>query len=121
MTTSFDQLMNIYWLRPETALWRELDIGSMRSFAFNSSSLDIGCGDGLFAFVRAAGNFDPIFDTFRSVSGLDKFFENVDVLDSYGEHLSQEVVKLPEYQIDCGFDHKENLLKKTGQLGLYGT
>ena len=120
MTTSFDQLMNVYWLRPETALWRELDIRAMRSFAFNSPSLDIGCGDGLFAFVRAGGKFDPIFDAFRSVSGLDKFIENVDVFDSYSEHVSPEVVKLPEYQIDCGFDHKENLLLKAGQLGLYG-
>lgn len=118
---TLSELLNIFWLRPETALWRELDIKAMESFAFNSPSLDIGCGDGLFAFARAGGRFDPKFDAFRSISGLDKFFENVDVFDSYSEHVSPEVLKQPEYQIDCGFDHKENLLKKAGQLGLYGT
>jgi SAM-dependent methyltransferase len=113
------QLLNVFWLRPETALWREIDIRTMQAFEIRSPSLDLGCGDGTFSFIRAGGEFDISFDAFRSVSQLDQFFQNVDVFDSYDEKLSSAVSKHPKYQIDVGFDHKINLLKKAGQLGLY--
>jgi hypothetical protein len=37
-----EELLTIYWLRPETALWRHLDIKAMENFKFQSPSLDIG-------------------------------------------------------------------------------
>jgi len=85
-----------------------------------SPSLDLGCGDGTFSFIRAGGEFDRSFDAFRSVAQLDQFFQNVDVFDSYDEGVVSAATKPPRYQIDMGFDHKNNLLKKAGQLGLYG-
>jgi SAM-dependent methyltransferase len=115
------QLLNVFWLRPETALWREIDIKTMNAFEMHSPSLDLGCGDGTFSFIRAGGEFDRSYDTFRSVAQLDRFFQNVDVFDAYDESLSTVVTKSPSYQIDVGFDHKKNLLKKAGQLGLYGS
>lgn len=115
------QLLNVFWLRPETALWREIDIRTMSDFEMRSPSLDLGCGDGTFSFIRAGGEFGRSFDAFRSVTQLDQFFQNVDIFDSYDETLSTAVVKTPNYQIDVGFDHKTNLLKKAGQLGLYKT
>lgn len=118
---TLQQLLNVFWLRPETALWREIDIQVMQSFEMRSPSLDLGCGDGTFSFIRAGGEFDKSFDAFRSVSQLDQFFQNVDIFDSYDENLSSAVTRPPEYRIDVGFDHKMNLLKKAGQLGLYGT
>lgn len=114
------QLLNVFWLRPETALWREIDIRVMQNFEMRSPSLDLGCGDGTFSFIRAGGEFNRNFDAFRSVSQLDQFFQNVDVFDSYNENLSSAVTTPPRYRIDVGFDHKINLLKKAGQLGLYG-
>lgn len=113
------QLLNVFWLRPETALWREIDIRTMQAFEMRSPSLDLGCGDGNFSFIRAGGEFDRSFDAFRSVTQLDQFFQNVDIFDSYGENPGAIVTKPPQYQIDVGFDHKPNLLKKAGQLGLY--
>jgi len=100
-------------------LWREIDIRAMDSFQFRPPSLDLGCGDGIFSFIRAGGGFDESFDAFRSVAGLDKFFDNVDVFDAFNESVNPVVTRRPSYKIDCGFDHKENLLKKAGQLGLY--
>ena len=47
--------LNAYWLRPETALWRTLDVEAMRTFKGTSPSLDLGCGDGTFSFIRAGG------------------------------------------------------------------
>ena len=118
-SSTFNQLLNAFWLRPETALWREIDIRAMTPFEFRSPSLDLGCGDGLFSFIRAGGCFDESFDAFRSMAGLNNFFENVDVFDAFDESLSPVVTKRPSYQIDVGFDHKENLLKKSARLGLY--
>lgn len=118
-SATFDELLNVFWLRPETALWREIDIQTMRSFEFASPSLDIGCGDGIFSFIRAGGKFDPSFDAFRSMSNLNKYFENADVFDAFDENLHPSVIQAPHYQIDCALDHKENLLKKAGQLQLY--
>lgn len=100
-------------------MWREIDIKAMQSFEFLSPSLDFGCGDGIFSFIRAGGEFDERFDAFRTIVGLDKYFNNVDVFDAYDESSSALVTKPPEYHIDCGFDHKENLLKKAGKLGFY--
>lgn len=118
---TLEQLLNVFWLRPETALWREIDIRVMHAFEMRSPSLDLGCGDGVFSFIRAGGEFDRSFDAFRSVAQLDQFFQNVDVFDSFDEGLNSAVTKSPNYQIDVGFDQKKNLLKKAGQLGLYGT
>ena len=116
MTTSFEQLLNVYWLRPETALWRELDIRAMHQFKFTSPSLDLGCGDGMFSFIRAGGAVSNQFDAFRSVANLDKFFENVEVYDAYEKNEQSIVVEPPGYQIDVAFDHKENLLKRACSL-----
>lgn len=120
MSNTLEQLLNVFWLRPETALWREIDIRTMSAFEMASPSLDLGCGDGTFSFLRAGGEFDRGFDAFRSVTQLDQFFQNVDVFDSFNANLSVAVAGPPRYRIDVGFDHKDNLLKKAGQLGLYG-
>ena len=112
-------MLNAFWLRPETALWRELDIRAMAPFAFESPSLDLGCGDGTFSFIRAGGRFDDRFDVFQTVDHLDQFFDNVDVFDAYRPPTSAVVAQPPRYEIDCGFDHKQNLLLKAGHLGLY--
>lgn len=49
--------LNAYWLRPETALWRTLDVESMKGFEFAAPSLDLGCGDGTFSFIRGGGEY----------------------------------------------------------------
>lgn len=118
-SSTFDQLLNAFWLRPETAMWREIDIRAMANFEFRSPSIDLGCGDGLFSFIRAGGCFGESFDAFQAMGDLEKFFDNVDVFDAFDESLSPVVTKRPAYQIDIGFDHKENLLKKSSKLGLY--
>lgn len=111
--------LNAYWLRPETALWRTLDVESMKNFQFASPSLDIGCGDGTFSFLRAGGTHKDTFDVFLDVDHLDGFFDKIDVYDSFkgmrGGYCSQP----PGYVIDVGMDHKENLMKKAEQLKLY--
>jgi len=112
-------LLNVFWLRPETAMWRAIDINAMNSFDFISPSLDLGCGDGVFSFIRAGGLFSIDFDVYKTVGALDKFFENADVFDAADNSPSPNVEQYPSYKIDVGFDHKKNLLSKAGKLPLY--
>jgi len=119
MTPTLKQLLNAYWLRPETALWREIDINAMATFRVVSPSLDLGCGDGIFSFIRAGGEFCTKFDAFQSVSNLDKFFDNTDVFDSFNGSLDIEITRTPQYSFDVGLDFKERLLNKASALGLY--
>lgn len=119
MTTSLDELLNVFWLRPETAVWRELDIRAMQDFEFSGPSLDLGCGDGIFSFIRAGGEFEPSFDAFQDMNDLEHYFDNVDVFDSFDGSLSPTIKSQANYQIDWAFDQKDNLLKKAGTLGLY--
>lgn len=114
-----DELLNVFWLRPETALWRSIDIDVMQDFEFRSPSLDMGCGDGIFSFIRAGGRFDASFDAFQSLTNLDEFFNKVDIFDSFDSSLLPAINKKPDYMIDYAFDHKDNLLKKAKALGLY--
>lgn len=83
MKNMLNRFLKAYWLRPETAMWRTLDVESMKKFKFVSPSLDLGCGDGTFSFLRAGGEFQDNFDVFLDVDNLDRFFENSDVYDSF--------------------------------------
>ena len=112
-------LLNVFWLRPETAMWRAIDINAMRSFNFTFPSLDLGCGDGIFSFIRAGGLFPRSFDAFQTVESLDKYFENADVFDASDDSPGPNVERAPSYKIDVGFDHKKNLLSKASKLSLY--
>ncbi len=118
--SSLKELLNSYWLRPETALWRSIDINIMSDFEFISPSLDIGCGDAIFSFIRAGGKLDIQFDAFSSLKNIDKFFENVDVYDSFQNIDNVDIIaKESKYKIDVAFDHKKNLLKKAALLNIH--
>lgn len=111
--------LNAYWLRPETALWRTLDVESMKNFQFASPSLDLGCGDGVFSFLRGGGQLNESFDVFMDVDNLNSFYQNVDVYDSYKDTSEVEIIKSPDYTIDTALDHKRNLMNKAAKLQLH--
>ena len=115
------KFLNVYWLRPETALWRTLDVEAMKNFNFVAPSLDLGCGDGTFSFIRGGGSYKDNFDVYFDVGHLDEYWNNKDVYDSYnGQTEKREVVeKKADYILDMGLDHKDNLMKKAENLGLY--
>jgi len=47
--------LNLYWIRPETAIWRTLDVLQMRNLNFKKPVLDASCGDGSFTFTHFLG------------------------------------------------------------------
>lgn len=113
------KLMNVYWLRPETALWRAVDMETMKNFDFKGKSLDLGCGDGVFSFIRAGGNFDDSFDDYQSLGNLEKFFDNNDIHDSFKEGYKPKISRKPDYFISFALDHKKTLLYKAKELDFY--
>lgn len=114
-----NSFLNLYWLRPETALWRTLDCILLTKYNFEGPILDVGCGDGLFSFTLAGGEIGQDFDTFLQVKDMEKFYANADIYDSYDDSKKPVIVKKPKYKISTGFDHKQNLLSKARDLGLY--
>ncbi|OQA71909.1 MAG: hypothetical protein BWY33_01928 [Candidatus Dependentiae bacterium ADurb.Bin246] len=119
MSQILRELLNVYWLRPETALWRAIDIETMKDFEIKSNSLDLGCGDGVLSFIRAGGKFDLAFDDYQSIGNLDKFYENIDVHDIFIEDYKPLIKKEPSYRFEFALDHKENLLNKAKRLNFY--
>jgi SAM-dependent methyltransferase len=119
MNEILKELLNVYWLRPETALWRAIDIEMMKEFEIKGTSLDLGCGDGVLSFIRAGGRFNSSFDDYQSIGHLDKFYENVDVHDIFVSGYEPKITKKPLYNFSFALDHKENLLKKAEKLEFY--
>jgi len=113
------ELLNVYWLRPETALWRAIDIETMKNFEIIGESLDLGCGDGILSFIRGGGQFDITFDDYQSVGNLDKFYENRDVHDLFIEGYRPIITQGAKYKFTTGLDHKKNLLLKAKALDFY--
>ncbi len=113
-------LMNIFWLRPETALWRALDCIALEDETFEGPILDLGCGNGLFSFVRAGGRLGPDFDAFSHVTDTSGFEDNQDIYNQHKAGIEKAVVTAPRYQIDVGLDQKDGLLAAASGLGLYG-
>lgn len=118
-SSTLKQLLSVFWLRPETAMWRELDIQAMRKFLMEEPSLDLGCGDGVFSFIRAGGEFESSFDAFEDIKDIRNYYEGRDVFDTFAPKKNNFIKKIPSYKITIGFDLKENLLKKANQLGFY--
>ena len=119
MSKILRELLSVYWLRPETALWRSIDIETMKAFKVRGKSLDLGCGDGVLSFIRAGGKFDSSFDDYQFVGNLDMFYENADVHDVFAETYRPAIASDPSYKFTYALDHKENLLKKAEKLNFY--
>lgn len=115
-----EALLNLYWLRPETALFRALDFRALDGIDFVPPVLELGCGDGALSFLRAGGRFDPAFDVYKQTTALDAFYENADIYDAYdADQKAPNILSKPTYRIHTGLDHKPNLLKKALGTGLY--
>jgi SAM-dependent methyltransferase len=123
MNRYLEALLEYYWLRPETAVWRAIDCAELDPISFRSPILDFGCGDGSLSFMRAGGRYSIDYDFASQTGQLDQFFTNVDIYNSFdSSRLSGSIVAdATSYQIDVGLDHKPALLQKAMLTGLYKT
>lgn len=111
--------LNLYWIRPETAFWRTLDVIQMRSINFKKPIIDLGCGDGSFSFTKFGGKVDYNFDVYRTIDNTSGFFSGKDIHDQ-NKILSPKIIRKAKMKIDVGLDWKKNLLAKADKFKLYG-
>ena len=114
-----EQLANMYWARPENALWVTRVMQALDPVEFETPILDLMCGHGMWSFIRAGGEFGLSFDTHQVLRDLDKYQEGVDIQDTFSDDYKPEILKRPNYRISCGLDWKENNLKKCETLDFY--
>ncbi len=115
------RFLQAYWLRPENAFWMTLRSAALSQCTITSPSVDLSCGDGIFAFLHGGGAFDPSFDVFASVGHLDRVRdEHVDMFDCAADSYRPPIKAPPETRFDVGTDIKASQLEKAGRLSTYG-
>lgn len=114
------EFLNINWLRPECVIWSAKAAQLLRGYFPRNPSLDIGCGNGLTMFLAAGGGFDMHYDWFINTETAG-FLDNRDIYDSdAGAGISGHISRKPLHYMDCGVDHKKNLLSQADELaGFY--
>lgn len=119
MTRFLREHLNVWWLRPESTLWDATASTIISRHKIKSPSLDLGCGNGIFSFITAGGNFSIDYDWFINVD-VEGFWENKDIYDVCKvDKLEQYIIAKPEYTLTYGLDYKINLLNQAKGLGLY--
>jgi len=113
-----DAHLNVAWLRPESALWDAIASRLLSKFDLSPPSLDLGCGNGIFSFITAGGNFSLDFDWYRNADPKG-FWQNRDIYDVFHEFDHQWIIRKPRYRISVGADAKINLLKQAQRFDFY--
>ena len=112
--------LNLYWLRPENGLITTFKSHAFNNFRFESPSLDLSCGDGLFMAIHLGAEFTENLDYFQSTRAKEFLHSKmIDIYDSYDDDYHVEYVKSPKLKIDYGTDWKQSLLNKASKLNLY--
>ena len=113
------ELSNMYWARPENALWITRVMQALDPVEFEGPILDLMCGHGMWSFIRAGGDFGLSFDTHQVLTDLDLYQEGADVQNTFTNAYKPDITRRPNYRIDCGLDWKINNLKKCETLDFY--
>ncbi|HVZ62351.1 MAG TPA: methyltransferase domain-containing protein [Candidatus Nitrosotalea sp.] len=110
--------LNMYWLRPEVAIWRSLDTIRISKIKLNHPFLDLGCGDGSFLFTCLNGKTTSDFDVYSTIKDTQGFFNGKDI-HNQDNGVKILIKKKPKTMVDVGVDWKPNLLTKAKKFGLY--
>ena len=87
----FRNYLELFWLRPENAMLCTFMSKAIEDFKFNSPSLDLACGDGLFTFYHLGGKLSDDYDFFSQTKS-DKFTHtNFWAIDSGGSLLKKSI------------------------------
>ncbi len=113
------QLCNLYWARPENALWVNKVMNEMDQFKFKGTKLDLMCGHGLWSYINAGGQLDLDWDSYKDIGNIDNYQKGVDIQDHFSETYKPSITKKPDYRFEYGLDWKENNLKKCEKLDFY--
>lgn len=119
MSDFLKEHLNVWWLRPESALWDAIASQVISQVSLERPSLDMGSGNGIFSFITAGGAFTLDYDWFINTD-VEGFWDNKDIYDAFHQGASAESIKAPpRYVIDWALDHNPNLIAQCKPLGLY--
>ncbi len=110
--------LNVYWLRPESALWAAVASYEINLLDIDHVDIDLGSGNGIFSFITAGGRFSEKFDWFIQADTADKkknVFDNFDPAKVRGGFI----VHMPDIRYRIAFDKKKVMLDQAGTLGWY--
>jgi ubiquinone/menaquinone biosynthesis C-methylase UbiE len=111
-------MLNVYWIRPETAIWRSLDVAQLQKIKMKEPVLDLGCGNGAFAFTLNGGKCDESSDIFNNLGNTKGYLKGVDIYNQSATKKPKIITK-PRKKIQVGLDHKQGLLDNAKQYGVY--
>ncbi|MFW3341626.1 hypothetical protein [Aliarcobacter butzleri] len=114
---NLQQIMQMYWLRPEVITWT-----SMASFLIGkelkneNNIVELGIGNGYFTFISLGGRFKFPYDWYYNV---DLKESSGDIYNTFYEHNNIEsfIEHKPKTRINLAIDHKESLLLQASHLG----
>lgn len=114
-----EEHLNVYWLRPEAALWDSVASTAISREPWRSPSLDLGSGNGIFSFITAGGAFTLDYDWYRNADP-GGFRENRDIYDCFVQGPRPGwIARRPSIPVDTALDAKPNLLRQAEALGFY--
>ena len=101
MEIKLRNFLNLFWLRPENGLITPFKSKAFEDLNFESPSLDLSCGDGLFMAIHLGAEFDEDFDYFKATKASEFNHDNfVDLFDDFNENYDVKFVKKPKIKID---------------------
>jgi SAM-dependent methyltransferase len=110
------QLLSVFWLRPETALWRAFDCLLMDKVLIRGNSVDLGCGDGMLSYIMAGGKINN-YDVFLDMGHIESYHKGADVFDSEPNIFTLDLDNINlRHNYTWGVDHKESLINKTNRF-----
>jgi len=116
----FKRHLNISWLRPENVLCDTITSVLINRFKIAEPSLDLGCGNGIFSFITAGGDFSIDYDNYINIDSTKNFWKNEDIYDACKiKNVSRFIIKKPSYFFTVGLDNKVNLLNQAKSLNFY--
>lgn len=112
MKLYLEQLLNIHWLRPETAIWRTFDCLLMEKYGkICGCSIDLGCGDGTMSFIMAGGVMYE-YDVFLDVGELQNYNLGADIYNRLADVSIRTDQGRLRHTFEWGVDHKNGLIDK---------
>lgn len=113
------EFLNLYWLRPESALLCSLLAKNIEVRDSIADNIDLSCGDGLFAFTLLGGRLGADFNLYASSRVESAVVGNKDIYDNFDDAYRPKVIAEPHTTMRSGLDVNRNMLARAECLGIY--